>query len=39
MVEEFSKIVRLEPTKEDLEKLKKYNNSYNNEIEKELQEL
>lgn len=29
MVEEFSKIIRLEPSEEDLEKLKKYGNSYN----------
>ena len=39
MVEEFSKIVRLEPTEEDMQKLKKYNNKYNKEIEEEFKEL
>lgn len=39
MIEEFSKIIRMEPTKEDLEKLKKFESKFDNEIMNELEDL
>ena len=39
MIEVFSKCIRLEPTPEDLEKIQEMENSFHDQINKELEEI